>query len=107
VPTHEVHEQNQGDEAAAPIANPEVVNIDDLEEEEEEEEDEQVQLTGKRKKRLTSPVWKYFTKDIEVVEVNGVKYEQVCGYCNFPNCKTKYRAEGHNGTSEEELTSPV
>jgi hypothetical protein len=102
VPTHEVHEQNQGDEAAAPIANPEVVNIDDLEEE-EEEEDEQVQLTGKRKKRLTSPVWKYFTKDIEVVEVNGVKYEQVCGYCNFPNCKTKYRAEGHNGTSEEEV----
>jgi hypothetical protein len=51
MPTHEVHEQNQGDEAVAPIANPEVVNIDDLEE--EEEEDEQVQLTGKRKKRLT------------------------------------------------------
>jgi len=93
--------QIQGDEAATPITNPDVqIQGDDLEEDEEDDEDqEQAQLTGKRRKRCTSAVWKYFTKKVEVVEVNGQKYEQLWGYCNFPKCKQRYRAEGNHGTT--------
>jgi len=31
--------------------------------------------------------------------VNGQKYEQLWGYCNFPKCKQRYRAEGNHGTT--------
>jgi len=44
-------------------------------------------------------VWNYFTKKKLVVEVNGKKYEQLWGFCNFPNCNTKYIAECNNGTT--------
>jgi hypothetical protein len=33
-------------------------------------------------------MWKYFTKKIEIVEVDGKKYEQMWGYCKFPRCKS-------------------
>jgi hypothetical protein len=65
----------QGDETATP----DVINVDDLEEEDDDEDEEQAQLTGKRMKRCTSEVWKYFTKKIEIVEVNGQKYEKLWG----------------------------
>jgi hypothetical protein len=97
----------QADEGATPIAAPEVVNVDDLEDDSEEEEDEdQAQLTGKRRKKCTSFVWKYFTKKLEVVEVNGVIFVQLWGYCNFPKCKKRYRAEGCNGTTGFKNRSP-
>jgi hypothetical protein len=71
-----------------------IVNIDD---------DEEGEVVGtrseKRKKKCTSVIRKYFTKKTEVVEVDGKKYEQVWGYCNFPNCKQKYRAECNYGTN--------
>jgi hypothetical protein len=92
--------QTQADEGATPIAAPDVVNVEDPEDDsEEEEEEDQAQLTGKRRKKCTSFVWKYFTKKLEVIEVNGVTYEQLWGYCNFPKCKQRYRAEGCNGTT--------
>ena len=31
--------------------------------------------------------------------MNGQKYEQLWGYCNFPKCKQRYRAEGNHGTT--------
>lgn len=62
-------------------------------------EQEQVHETGKRYKRLTSDVWNYFTKKKEIIEENGKKCEQIWGYCNFPNCKRRYRAEGRQGTT--------
>jgi hypothetical protein len=92
--------QTQADEGATPIAAPDVVNVEDPEDDsEEEEEEDQAQLTGKRRKKCTSFVWKYFTKKLEVIEVNGVTYEQLWGYCNFPKCKQRYRAEGCNRTT--------
>ena len=66
---------------------PEVVVVDE-EDLSDEEDKEQVHLTGKRKK-CTSNVWNYFTKNIEVVEVNGMQYEQLWGYCGFPKCKQR------------------
>jgi hypothetical protein len=44
-------------------------------------------------------VWKYFTKETVVLEVDGKKYEQLWGYCNFPKCKQRYRAESNYGTN--------
>jgi hypothetical protein len=44
-------------------------------------------------------VWKFFTKRTLVVEVDGKKYEQLWGHCNFPKCKQKYRAESNYGTN--------
>jgi hypothetical protein len=85
----------QGDQGATP----DVINVDNLEEEDNDEDEEQAQLTSKRRKRCTSEVWKYFTKKIEIVEVNGQKYEQLWGYCKFPKCKQRYRTEGHHGTT--------
>ena len=75
---------------------PEVVVVDD---QEDEEDKDQVHLTGKRKKKCTSDVWNYFTKKIEIVEVDGKQYEQLWGYCDFPKCKQRYRAEGNHGTT--------
>ncbi|KAF0891302.1 hypothetical protein E2562_009477 [Oryza meyeriana var. granulata] len=54
---------------------------------------------GERSKKCTSSVWKYFTKKKEVLEVDGKQFEQLWGYCNFPNCKQRYRAEGVCGTT--------
>jgi hypothetical protein len=31
--------------------------------------------------------------------VSGQKYEQLWGYCKFPKCEQRNRAEGHNGTT--------
>jgi hypothetical protein len=81
------HTQEQGDDVAP---NPNVVIVDDRAES---------QTTTKRQKKCTSDVWQYFTKKTDIVEVNGKKYEQCWGYCNFPNCKSKYRAESYHGTS--------
>jgi hypothetical protein len=53
---------------------------------------------GKRAKKCTSDVWQYFTKNDEIVEVDGNKYVQTWGYCNFPKCRAKYRAESNHGT---------
>jgi hypothetical protein len=53
---------------------------------------------GKRAKKCTSDVWQYFTKKDEIVEVDGNKYVQTWGYCNFPKCRAKYRAESNHGT---------
>jgi hypothetical protein len=98
VPSENANGSVPSDEAQAPApnSNPDVVQIvpDD-----EEEEEERVHLTGKRFKSRTSEVWKYFTPKVEVVEVNGKKYEQMWGYCNFPKCNTRYRAEGTSGTT--------
>ncbi|CAA0813283.1 Zinc finger BED domain-containing protein DAYSLEEPER [Striga hermonthica] len=69
---------------------------------EDGEEDETGELTGgdgRRPKKLTSFVWEYFTKKTEIVEMDGKKYEQKWGYCNYPNCKAKYRAECNYGTT--------
>ncbi len=77
--------QAQGQDHPAPC----VVEIDD----------DETQVSGKRQKRCTSMVWKYLTKKTVIVEVEGKKYEQVWGHCNFQNCKVKYRAESHNGTT--------
>ncbi|KAG2649578.1 hypothetical protein PVAP13_1NG120338 [Panicum virgatum] len=77
---------------------PEVVVVDDQDQEDEEDKD-QVHLTGNRKKKCTSDVWNYFTKKIEIVEVDGKQYEQLWGYCDFPKCKQRYRAEGIHGTT--------
>ncbi|KAJ1296158.1 hypothetical protein BS78_01G278200 [Paspalum vaginatum] len=55
--------------------------------------------TVKRQKRLTSNVWEHFTKKTVIVEENGKKYEQMWGFCNFPRCRAKYRAECNYGTS--------
>ncbi|KAF0896009.1 hypothetical protein E2562_018143 [Oryza meyeriana var. granulata] len=43
---------------------------------------------------MHTSVWKYFTKKKEVLEVDGKQFEQLWGYCNFPNCKQRYRAKG-------------
>jgi len=82
--------QGQGVERAADI-----VSVDD----DDGEADELTPSKGKRQKKCTSDVWNYFTKKTVVVEVNGKKYEQLWGFCNFPNCNTKYRAECSNGTT--------
>ncbi|TVU38048.1 hypothetical protein EJB05_11395, partial [Eragrostis curvula] len=54
---------------------------------------------GKRAKKCTSDVWQYFTKKTEILEVDGKKYYQLWGHCNFPGCRTKYRAECNYGTT--------
>ena len=82
--------QGQGAERAADI-----VAVDD----DDGVADEVTPDKGKRQKKCTSEVWNYFTKKKVVVEVNGKKYEQLRGFCNFPNCNTKYRAECSNGTT--------
>ncbi|CAD6343650.1 unnamed protein product [Miscanthus lutarioriparius] len=56
-------------------------------------------LSGKRFKKCTSSVWKYFTKKKEVSEVEGKQFEQLWGYRNFANCNQRYRAEGVCGTT--------
>jgi hypothetical protein len=84
--------QGQGAERAADIVS---INDDD----DDGEVDEVTPDKGKRKKKCTSEVWSYFTKKKVVVEVNGKKYEKLWGFCNFPNCNTKYRAECSNDTT--------
>ena len=44
------------------------INVDD-------DDDEQAHLSGKRFKKCTSSVWKYFTKKKEVVEMEGKQFE--------------------------------
>ncbi|CAA0826225.1 Unknown protein [Striga hermonthica] len=76
--------------------------IIEVEEDGDGYEDEAGELTGgdgRRPKKLTSFVWEYFTKKTEIVEMDGKKYEQKWGYCNYPNCKAKYRAECNYGTT--------
>jgi len=68
------------------------INVDD-------DDDEQAHLSGKRFKKCTSSVWKYFTKKNEVSEVEGKQFKQLWGYCNFANCNQRYRAEGVCGTT--------
>jgi hypothetical protein len=81
--------------APARTAPAEVINVDP----EDGEEEEQAHLTGKRYKKFTSNVWKYFTKKVEVVEFEGKLYEQLWGYCDYPRCTKRYRAEGACGTT--------
>ncbi|CAA0806027.1 Unknown protein [Striga hermonthica] len=74
----------------------------EVEEDDDGDEDESGELTGgdrRKPKKLTSFVWEYFTKKTEIVEMDGKKYEQKWGYCNYPNCKAKYRAECNYGTT--------
>lgn len=77
------------------LSTAEILALDD----DDPEAEEVAGLTGKRKKRCTSAVWQYFTKRVVEVEVDGKKYEQLWGYCNFPKCKQRYRAESTNGTN--------
>lgn len=67
----------QSNEAQTATTNsiPNGVDIDP--DDEEDEEGGNVHLTGMRFKASTSNVWKYFTKQKEIVEVNGQKYEQL------------------------------
>ena len=44
------------------------INVDD-------DDDEQAHLSGKRFKKCTLSVWKYFTKKKEVSEVEGKQFE--------------------------------
>jgi hypothetical protein len=44
-------------------------------------------------------LWKHFTKKTEIVEVDGKKYEELWGYCKFPRCKQRYKAECNYGTT--------
>ena len=67
--------------------------------EDDQDDEEQAHLSGKRYKKCTSHVWKYFTKKKEVIEVDGKQYEQLWGYCNFARCNKRYRAEGPCGTT--------
>jgi hypothetical protein len=87
------HSQSSPSVASADkdIVNPSnVVEVDDSNE---------VDVSGKRQKRCTSIVWQYFTKKEKIVEIDGKKYNQMWGHCNFPNCKAMYRAESYQGTS--------
>jgi hypothetical protein len=79
------------------LGTQDILAIDD--DEEEDVEEEEANGSGKRKKRCTSAVWKFFTERTLVVEVDGKKYEQLWGHCNFPKCKQKYRAESNYGTN--------
>ena len=45
------------------------INVDD--DDQDDEDEEQAHLSGKRFKKCTSFVWKYFTKKKEVSEVEG------------------------------------
>ncbi|KAF0896381.1 hypothetical protein E2562_021912 [Oryza meyeriana var. granulata] len=67
------------------LSTEEILALDD----DDPEKEEVAGSTGKRKKRCTSVVWQYFTKKTVVVEVDGKKYEQLWGYCNFPRCKQR------------------
>ncbi|KAF0909479.1 hypothetical protein E2562_036603 [Oryza meyeriana var. granulata] len=80
-----------GSGAGAPATTTTPINVDD---DEDDKDEEQAHLSGKRFKKCTSSVWKYFTKKKEVLEVDGKQFEQLWGYCNFPNYKQRYRAEG-------------
>jgi hypothetical protein len=53
----------------------------------------------KRSKKCTSDVWPYFTKKDVIVEVDGKKYIQTWGHCNFPKSRAKYRVESNEGTT--------
>lgn len=44
-------------------------------------------------------MWEHFTKKTVIIEENGKKYEQEWGYCKFPRCRKKYRADSNYGTS--------
>jgi hypothetical protein len=90
----DIQTQNQG---TVPTAD--LIALDEDDDDDGEGEGEEVPGTSKRKKRCTSIVWKYFTKKTEIVEVDGKKYEQLWGYCNYPRCKQRYRAECNYGTS--------
>jgi hypothetical protein len=85
----------QNEEEGRHLSTEEIIALED----DDPEVEEVAGTTGKRKKRCTSVVWQYFTKKVEVVEVEGKKYEQLWGYCNFPRCKQRYRAESVNGTN--------
>ena len=86
-----------GSGAGAPATTTTPINVDD--DDQDDEDEEQAHLSGKRFKKCTSSVWKYFTKKKEVVEVEGKQFEQLWGYCNFANCNQRYRAEGVCGTT--------
>ena len=73
------------------------INVDD--DDQDDEDEEQAHFSGKRFKKCTSSVWKYFTKKNEVSEVEGKQFKQLWGYCNFANCNQRYRAEGVCGTT--------
>jgi hypothetical protein len=76
------------------VASVDIASLDD-----DDEDMQEMTGTGKRQKRHTSIVWKYFTKETVEVEVNGKKYEQLWAYCNFPKCKQRYRAESNHETN--------
>jgi hypothetical protein len=61
--------------------------------------DQDEPLARKRSKKCTYDVWPYFTKKDVIVEVDGKKYIQTWGHCNFPKCRAKYRAESNQGTT--------
>ena len=94
-----VDTSGSGDGApATTTASAPQINIED-DDQEDDEDEEQAHLSGKRFKKCTSIVWNYFTKKLEILEVDGKQFEQLWGYCNFPNCKQRYRAEGACGTT--------
>ena len=43
----------------------------------DDDDEEQAHLSGKRHKKLTSWVWKYFTKKKEYIEVQGQEIEEI------------------------------
>jgi hypothetical protein len=53
----------------------------------------------KKKKKCTSDVWQYFTKKEKIIENEEGRYVQMWAYCNFPNCRAKYRCESNQGTT--------
>ena len=65
----------------------------------DDDDEEQAHLSGKRHKKMTTWVWKYFTKKKEYIEVQGQEIEEIWGYCNFSRCNQRYRAEGVCGTT--------
>ncbi|CAA0829272.1 Unknown protein [Striga hermonthica] len=83
-----------GGQERANTANAIVVEGDEAPSGDEDEPD------GKRQKRCTSGVWKYFTKKKLVTEDNGKVYIQKWAHCNYPKCKHKARCEGNYGTTE-------
>ncbi|KAL6646662.1 hypothetical protein ACP70R_015739 [Stipagrostis hirtigluma subsp. patula] len=64
-----------------------------------DENEQPQQPAKKRAKKCASDVWQYFTKKTVIIEDNGKQYEQLWAECNFPNCRTKYRAESFKGTT--------
>ncbi|KAL6571302.1 hypothetical protein OROHE_002945 [Orobanche hederae] len=68
----------------------EIVDVDAVTKEMDDEPE------TKRQKRMTSRVWTHFTKNEEIVEVNGKKTVILWAHCN--KCKYKARGESSNGT---------